>query len=412
MSASSIADHLKCPRTLPARLPNADFNPPYPSFSVRFPQNVSQLVMAIIGAQHKSASDAAVDTSRTTLTSFLTSSTCTTPPSFFEWASVTDNKGFYNITAFAYWPSKAAFDSWATDSGFKPWWDALPSDGTGTTTHGWFLEVFLPTTDRFETLFNTDSAREGSAHMCESMSDAVREHGYWGSMRDRIPLSQTDALSGVKAPAAEYRAPRDTDPCGRVRVPGRANLTVIRSGQDWRDTTPEERTLYLETMHPVLEKGMTFLRDHGEEVGCYSCRFMEIVDADSGKADGIDRTFGLAYFDEMASLEGWSKEHPTHLAIFGGFFQYAKKLENNVTLRVFHEVMVLEAEQQWFEYVGCHGGTGMLDTVMQAVVGRKVGRLDNFGDEHGHGEFDVELDDVGEGSELDVSDIVKRELWK
>jgi len=31
-----------------------------------------------------------------------------------------------------------------------------------------------------------------------------------------------------------------------------------------------------------------------------------------------------------------------------------------VTLRVFHEVMVLRPEQQYFEYVGCHAGTGML----------------------------------------------------
>lgn len=31
------------------------------------------------------------------------------------------------------------------------------------------------------------------------------------------------------------------------------------------------------------------------------------------------------------------------------------------------------------------------------------GGLDDFGDESGHGEFDVELDDVAEGGELDVS---------
>ncbi len=46
--------------------------------------------------------------------------------------------------------------------------------------------------------------------------------------------------------------------------------------------------------------------------------------------------------------------------IFGGFFPYAKELENNVTLRAFHEVMVLEPDQQYFEYVACHLGTGML----------------------------------------------------
>ncbi|KAG7294484.1 hypothetical protein NEMBOFW57_004558 [Staphylotrichum longicolle] len=357
MSASAIPNHLKCPRTLPAQLPSTDFQPPYPSFSVRFPENVSELVLAIIGAQFKPGSEpgAAVGAARSTLTAFLTSSTSPTLPSFFEWASVTDNKGFYNVTALAYWPSRIAYEAWAEQSGFRKWWQALlPED----SPNGWFLEVFFPTTDRFETLFNTDATPEGSAHMGEAMSEAVQEHGYWGSMRDRIPLAQTDGLAGEKAPPGDFTAPAAA--AGRVVVPGRKNLAVIRSGQDWLDTTPAERVLYLETMHPVVIKGMDFLRDHGKGVGCHSCRFMEIVDPKTAKAEGIDRTFGLAYFDELASLEKWCKEHPTHLAIFGGFFQYAKKLGNNVTLRVFHEVMVLEPEQQYFEYVGCHPGTGML----------------------------------------------------
>ncbi|GAB1313481.1 hypothetical protein MFIFM68171_03691 [Madurella fahalii] len=356
MLASAIPDHLQCSRTRPPRLPAPDFQPPYPSYSVRFPEKVSQLVMAIIGAQYKSASDAADGDAQSTLTPFLTASPSSSPPSFFEWASVTDNKGFYNLATLAYWPSKAAYSTWAEQSGFRAWWQALNPENC---QHGWFLEIFFPTTDRFETLFNTDGTPEGSAHMGQCMSPAVREHGYWGSMRDRLPVSQTDDLVGTKAAPEDFKTGGTTSN-SRVSVPGRKNLTVIRSGQDWLDTTPEERKLYLETMHPVLTKGMDFLRDHGDEVGCLSCRFMEIVDPATTKADNIDRTFGLAYFDDLASLERWCKEHPTHLAIFGGFHQYARKLQNNVTLRVFHEVMVLEPEQQLFEYVACHPGTGML----------------------------------------------------
>lgn len=194
--------------------------------------------------------------------------------------------------------------------------------------------------------------------MRKGMSGAVQEHGYWGSMRDRIPASQTDDLAGAKATADDFKGNEAVGP-RRITIPGKKDLAVIRSGQDWLDTTPEERELYLETMQPVLIKGMDFLRDHGDEVGCYSCRFMQIVDPVTAKPDKIDRTFGLAYFDDLASLERWCKEHPTHLAIFGGFHQYARKLQNNVTLRVFHEVMVLEPEQQLFEYVACPG-TGML----------------------------------------------------
>ena len=311
--------------------------------------------MVILGAQYKTILNAD-GAAQSTLSTFLTSPN--SPPSFFEWASVTDNKDFYNIAALAYWPSKVAYEAWAEQSGFRDWWQALkPED----CQHGWFLEIFFPTMDRFETLFNTNNVPEGSAHMGSGMSEAVQEHGYWGSMRERLPASQTDSLAGIKATEEDFQGRQTPGIIGRVSIPGRKNLAIIRSGQDWLDTSPEERELYLQTMHPVLLKGMGFLRDHGDEVGCYSCRLMDIVDPVTAKADK-DRTFGLAYFDDLASLERWSKQHPTHLAIFGGFHQYAKKLNNNVTLRVFHEVMVLEPDQQFFEYVACHPGTGMLVT--------------------------------------------------
>lgn len=87
------------------------------------------------------------------------------------------------------------------------------------------------------------------------MSDEIEEHGYWGSMRDRFPLSQTDDLVGAKATAEDFTTSSTAGLVGRVKVQGRKNLAVIRSGQDWLDTTPEERALYLETMHPVLIKG-------------------------------------------------------------------------------------------------------------------------------------------------------------
>ncbi|KAM7202939.1 hem-containing dehydratase protein [Naviculisporaceae sp. PSN 640] len=378
---SSIAPHLRCPRTISSHLPSPSFEPPYPSFSIRFPQDVSQLVFAIIGTQLKpGSSESAISDSRLTISSFLapptTPATWTAPP-FHEWASVTDNRGYLNLCALVYWDSKSSYQFWTTASGFKAWWESLNPDDENSP--GWFLEVLSPTTNRFETLFNTDteSSREGSAHMPgASMSAAVQEHGYWGSMRDRLPLSQTDYLSGTKKSTLPPASDSNTTKGKRVIVPGLKNLAIIRSGHDWSHTTPEERKLYLEEMHPVLEKGMDFLRDNGEEVGCYSCRFMEIVDATTSRADSIDRTFGLAYFDELASLEGWSKEHPTHLAIFGGFFQYAKKLGNNVTLRVFHEVMVLDEDQQYFEYVGCHDGTGMLAVFGK---GRKEAELSSRG---------------------------------
>ncbi|KAM4057520.1 dehydratase [Hirsutella rhossiliensis] len=189
-------------------------------------------------------------------------------------AAVTDNKGFYNIALLPYWPSKTDYDKWAAETGFTDWWAAIDPREFG---HGWFLEVFFPPVDRFETVFSNCQIPEGAAHMEESFSGQIREHVYWGSMRDRLAAAQTGELEGEKA------AKREADPAGRVHVCGKKNLAVIRSGQDWFDTLPDERKLYVETMRPVLTAGMDFLRDRGNEVGCHSCRFMHVVDSTTRK---------------------------------------------------------------------------------------------------------------------------------
>lgn len=323
------------------------------------------MTMAIIGAQYASA-DLNDGAGLKTISSFVSSDLVDpgSRPAFHEVAAVTDGRGFYNVALFAYWPSTDAYKAWSTSSGFDTWWSKLEPGGEGKTGHGWSLEVFLPTADRFETVFST-AVPEGAGHMRESVSGPIKEHVYWGSMRDRLPVSQTDELLGD---AAEQTVENESVKNGtklpqRVRVPGKKNLTVIRSGQDWSAALAEERQIYLDSMQPPLVKGMEYLRDHGDEVGCFSCRFMEIVDPVTGKAEaggGTERTFGLAYFDNLASLESWSKGHRTHLAIFGEFAKYAKRLGDQMSLRLFHEVLVLKAEQQFFEYVGCHGETGML----------------------------------------------------
>ncbi|PFH59930.1 hypothetical protein XA68_11699 [Ophiocordyceps unilateralis] len=223
-------------------------------------------------------------------------------PCAVEWASAADAEGFYNICLLAYWPSKALYDKWTLDSGFRTWWESIDSD---TQSHGWFLEVVCCPMDRFENIFSHAEPSQGAATMRTHVSGPVKEHHYWGSMRDRLPAGQTDELRAEKTAAGPSKA---------SGVPGQQNVAMIRSGQDWSEALAEERQIYFATMQPVLKAGMDFLRHQGDEVGCISCRFMDVIDPATLRADR-DRTFGLAYFEDVASLEGWSKKHPTHKAI-------------------------------------------------------------------------------------------------
>lgn len=341
---AAIPEYLRQERTIPSKLP-ADYQPPFPAYSARFSQDIKDLVMVTIGTQHEHQK-ATQSEEYKQIVAFVEKPLQSSKPCYWEAASVTDNRGYFNEVAIVYWRSKRDYESWTTESGFKDWWHGLKPEAT----HGWFIEVLLPSMDRLETVFSDNVVPEGAAHMREGVSGQIAEHVYWGSMRDRLPAGQNDDLAGTKGTIASACDDSDTR-SRRMQVKGRKNLAIIRSGQDWSNTSPHERKLYLETMHPVLIKGMDFLRDHGDEVGCFSCRFMDVVDKTSPGAT-TDKTFGLALFDDLASLEGWSKHHPTHLNIFGRFIQYAGELQNNVSLRLFHEVMVLKSEQQAFEYIG------------------------------------------------------------
>ncbi|RMZ84789.1 hypothetical protein DV737_g959, partial [Chaetothyriales sp. CBS 132003] len=250
---SAIAEHLRVPRTVPSRMPE-EYTPAFPAFVARFPESVKDIVMAIIGSQHANAHKAEEVGALTKILSFMDQGPETSPPRHLDLASVTDAVGAYNQVVIAYWDNISAFQDWNEASGFAEWWKGLDPM---VESHGWFQEVFLPSIDRYETIYSDPMeghTPEGAGALSTNMSGMVKEHVYWGSMRDRLPVSQVHELVGKQA--SEVSLPDDTTKA-RVRVPGKQNLAVIRSGQDWSRTLPEEHTLYLETLHPVLTEGLT-----------------------------------------------------------------------------------------------------------------------------------------------------------
>jgi hypothetical protein len=346
---AAIPQHLRCPRSQPTGTP-LNWVPPVPAYVARFSENTTDIVVALFGVQAKTLPKSPLAPVRAFVERGIPHT-----PRFWDMASSLDSQGYEMQILISYWNSKEDYTNWLASSGFEQWWTSLKPESEKV---GWFKEVFFPPIDRFETVFSDNEVPEGCAHMRESVSGPILEHVYWGSARDRLPAAQHDALDG------ESQRPSSTGDNGesikhRIKIKGQKNLCVIRSGQDWSATRPEERKLYLETMHPVLERGMYFLREKGDAVGCIENRMMSVIDPTTLSTD-TDKTFGLGFFDSLGSLEKWSKEHKTHLAIFGRFLQYTKELNNDYTLRLYHEIMVLQPEQQDFEYVGCHPKTGLL----------------------------------------------------
>ena len=329
------------PRNMPP-----DWKPPAPAWAASFAQQTTPVVMAYFGTQLESG-DSEPRANR--VDGFFN---CADAPDNVEGACFFDRAGRRNLITSAYWIDPGRYERWKDKSGFEAWWN---DPARLRDRQGHFREILTVPTDRFETLFSHNSV-VGVAKAGGPVVGPIREHNYWGAMRDRIQVSADDALL---SPHGE-RLPRlgSTATIGRrLRVKVPENLAIIRSGQDWTDCGGEELAQYNESVRPALVAGMNFLRDHADETGCCDLRFAEETSRDGSP---MKKTFGLGYFLTLGHLEKWASTHPTHLAIFSKFLTMARVHGTNLKLKLWHEVSVLPAANQIFEYVNCHPETGLL----------------------------------------------------
>jgi aldoxime dehydratase len=74
-----------------------------------------------------------------------------------------------------------------------------------------------------------------------------------------------------------------------------------------------------------------------------------------------EKSYGMSWWKSLAALERWAESHPTHVRIFGAAMKYLSTLGPAAKLRLYHEVTVARADEQFFEYLNCHPQTGMLN---------------------------------------------------
>jgi hypothetical protein len=341
---SAIDKHLKCPRTLSRRV-HDDYEPPFPMFVGRADKELTQVVMAYLGVQfHEEHRQKAILAMQRMVDSF----SLDYGPDHHDMTFHVDNQGVGNFIVVGYWRDPSAYCRWQRLPEIENWWS---SDERLSEELGYFREIIAPRAEQFETLYAFKEELPGVGALMNNLSGEIQEHGYWGSVRDRIPASQNDWLQ----PDGELRIMAG-DPAagGRVVVQGHDNITLIRSGQDWAEADEQERQLYFNEMLPPLQAGMDFLRDEGHALGCYSNRFVRNVDRDGNL---LDIAYDIGFWRSLDRLERWAESHPTHLRIFTTFFRVVTGLQK---LRLYHEVSVSDARFQTFEYINCHPGTGMM----------------------------------------------------
>ena len=273
-------------------------------------------------------------------------------PAHVERASYIDSSGYRNDVYICYWTDPNSCQAWFNSSEFSDWWQ---NKARLTEDSAYWREVIFIPRDRLETSFSSKDAA-GMTTMAPQFTDESKQHGYWGAMRDRIKKSETDDFESpygrtlIALQAVESRGKR-------LRLTPPENICLIRSAQNWTSCKGEELLIYQNDVQPFLTEGMNYIRDNPIETGCISCRFMDELTMTGGKQA---RTFGMAWFLTIGHLEAWASSHPSHLAIFQSFHKMVKKLDFEVELKLWHEVIVLPIDNHIFEYVNCHPQTGLL----------------------------------------------------
>ena len=269
-------------------------------------------------------------------------------PVYVDQATYTDLQGYLNRVAALYWLDTAQFQTWLESPTVKDWRARMRGD----TSVGLWWEPVVVDAQRMETI--TFSAFRRGFSGCPAMGLNSTDHtGYWGAARDRIPGAADDLFEATVA--TSERCPITGATYRKVQPP--KNLCVIRSGVSWEKCEGEQLKDWRERIKPKLDAGMTYLRENPGATGCFSLRQVESISPDGTK---IPEAYSLGAFASMKHLETWSKDHPSHLAIYTSALAARKKYQDKLQLNTYNEIFILDADNPPFEYFNCHPQTGLL----------------------------------------------------
>jgi aldoxime dehydratase len=339
--------HVEYPRTVAERRP-PDFTPAVPRYSLRWNHPVPLLVAQYFGLQGQEVDGAkAQDFLALLERSFAQPHG---PEAFEIFTCPADEVGQPATVVVAYWTDASSHARWRTRSTFEDWWRSSDRLHDGV---GYWRETILCPYDRHETVYSGPNYRIGFGRTRDVDVVPITTNGYFGAARDRIPLSAIDTLESPLGVGLERS--HDVGTVGRrLAVVTPHNMAVLRSGQFWHDSEPEQADDYEQAMAPKLDRGMEYLAGR-DELGCVFLRRLTNVSPDL-----VNRreTSVHCAIQDWRGLEEWSENHPTHHAIFNHAIAMGRKYGAKRDVVTWHEALILPYGNI-FEYVNCAEGTGL-----------------------------------------------------
>lgn len=290
--------------------------PPVPRWTLKLSDGVTHIYTLYIGAQAHGEDKSALPKAEQSVQQWLDDAEG--KPEAVDWFQVTNGFDLVDSKVWvAYWTDANEFTTKLRKLDLKKIWNDL---GNAKQSIGIWEEHMATPVERLETNYSRLEHKPGVAQIPNSEFPAHNLTAYWGAGRDRLPAAKEDL----------FLPPEDTEP---PEVPPKGigehltgenydNMCHIRSGQWWEQCPPDERDAYENDLQDKLMGGMQHLWDNPEETGTIGLRFLQNL---NDKGEKIKETCGAGFHRNWADLEYWSSTHPSHLAIFVGALNHARK---------------------------------------------------------------------------------------
>jgi len=320
-----------------------DFEPTYPAFTCQLFKLQPDMTLGQIALQYPdNKAPPSVSDYRARIEATLGGKSA---PWRWEPCTHVDTQGYRNDIILAYWHKQADFVAWRSRPDVAAWANDMQAFGL-------WIEALTCPIPQMETSYSNEAPAWGLADQCPVHLD--ENHGYFGSMRDRIPAAEDQGLPGAlrKLPSTDVQQ----NTAGRrlmVELPD--NCCFIRTVQGWQDCDEQQQADFLETMLPVYRAGVHYLRDNPRDANCVGARLVDMQDPGAQI-----QTQTLAWFLGLEDLERWAHEHPTHHAILNGMSGFAERYNLDIQIVLGHEVYVVPTGCSHLEYANCHPQTGFL----------------------------------------------------
>jgi len=269
-------------------------------------------------------------------------------PDLVERGAGTKSSGTEDTLFFCYWRDTGRFRQWQEFMGSESGWLRTAADA------GRWLECGVIDLDRTETLYSHRERHTGYSIFLEGVKPSDL-HGYWGAARDRMAASAGDEFL-PEAGITMQRAPTGATNGALVEVTLPHNLCLIRTTQDWRNASEWERDLYGKVT-PSLRRGTEFLDSKPVESGCFGALF--VTERDEHWST-LEKTCVVAFFRGLSDLEKWTRDHPTHHAIYNAANKMMERLGGRTDLDLWHEVTIFPKGTFRAIYSKCRPDTGLL----------------------------------------------------